>query len=131
MMMFGAEQPKFLGQFAGDIQLHGEQARSHHRRAADHRDQRHRQPPAIAAKEFPEQAAKHYSPFRIGAGSKCAARRKGIKPPTRATSAASPENTGSQERIAATRAYQIRSRPGCAQVLRRARIRSRRPQWPA
>ncbi len=65
-----------------------------HRRATDHCHKCHGKAAAIAAEQFPEHAAEHHSPRRIGAGSKCAARRKGIRPPASATSAASPRTIG-------------------------------------
>ncbi len=68
--------------------------RGNDRGAAHQGNERNREAPAIASHESPDQAAEHHSPRKIGAGSKCAARRRGIKLPKTATAAAIPTITG-------------------------------------
>src|ERR1700678_4671663 len=64
--------------------------------ATDEREYRNHQSRAAATKQLKDDAPEHYWPRNMSAGRRCAARRKGIRLPTRATIAARPRTTGTR-----------------------------------
>src|ERR1700678_1228364 len=64
--------------------------------ATDEREYRNHQSRAAATKQLKDDAPEHYWPRNMSAGRRCAARRKGIRLPTRATMTASPSTTGTR-----------------------------------
>src|SRR6185437_14664300 len=88
-----AEEAKLVRQLFTHVELEIQESRDYGR-ATDHGHEGDGKAAAIASEQFPEYTAKHHSPRRMGAGSKRAARRKGISPPANATRAASPRTIG-------------------------------------
>ena len=120
-----AERAEFLRELALDIEIEIEK-RGNHRGAADQREKRDGQAAAAAAQQLQQQAPEHHSPRRIGAGSKCAARRSGIRLPTIATTAARPRTTGKQNQSRRSGRAEDACRPARAQAPAPKRSQRRR-----